>query len=129
MWDKEETQKVRTGKRFDGLYESVNKKTRSILIDINVNKSYIDITGTRQTVSSGTSAGLIPTGQTIPLCNIYDMGGNVWEWTTESCSYNYAPYTARGGGYNDEYIYRSAGRRQYAINTDDDLGFRITLFL
>ena len=29
---------------------------------------------------------LVPTGQTTPVCNIYDMGGNVYELTTESYS-------------------------------------------
>ena len=38
----------------------------------------------KQTKANGTST-LIPTGQTTAVNNIYDMGGNVWEWTTESC--------------------------------------------
>ncbi|MFR5153779.1 MAG: hypothetical protein ACLTF2_04520, partial [Clostridia bacterium] len=44
--------------------------------------SYTDITGARQTKASYSEV-LVPTGQTTPVCNIYDMGGNVWEWTTE----------------------------------------------
>ena len=47
--------------------------------------SYTDITGASQTKSSN-SPVLVPTGQTTPVCNIYDMGGNVFEWTTEFCS-------------------------------------------
>ena len=40
--------------------------------------SYTDITGASQTKSSN-SPVLVPTGQTTPVCNIYDMGGNVFE--------------------------------------------------
>ena len=42
---------------------------------------YTDIKGAKQTKNSTV---LVPTGQTTPVCNIYDMGGNVYEWTTES---------------------------------------------
>ena len=45
--------------------------------------SYTDITGARQTKAKNSNV-LVPTGQTTPVCNIYDMGGNVLEWTTES---------------------------------------------
>ncbi len=40
---------------------------------------------------------LIPTGQTTAVNNIYDMGGNAEEWTTESYSYTSYPITRRGG--------------------------------
>ena len=34
-------------------------------------------------------------------CNIYDMAGNTYEWTTESSSYTSYPCTLRGGRYNN----------------------------
>ena len=46
---------------------------------------------------------LVATGQTTPVCNIYDMGGNVWEWTTESSSIAYGPCANRGGSYGDPF--------------------------
>ena len=49
----------------------------------NTTFSYTDITGASQT-KENESKVLVPTGQTTPVCNIYDMGGNVLEWTTES---------------------------------------------
>ena len=58
--------------------------------------SYTDITGASQTKAEGSNV-LVPTGQTTPVCNIYDMGGNVWEWTTESYSDTDYPYAIRGG--------------------------------
>ena len=66
----------------------------------NTTFSYKDITGARQTKASG-SWVLVPTGQTTPVCNIYDMGGNVWEWTTESYSYSNNPSANRGGYYGN----------------------------
>ena len=73
---------------------------------------------------------LVATGQTRPVCNIYDMGGNVWEWTTESYSYVIGPCAERGGCYSDIFAKYPAGSR--AINSslaDDSSGFRLTLFM
>ena len=64
--------------------------------------SYTDITGASQTKASNSQV-LVPTGQTTPVCNIYDMGGNVWEWTTESYSGTLGPYTKRGGSVNNNF--------------------------
>ena len=64
--------------------------------------SYMDITEGSQTKASG-SGELVPTGQTTPVCNIYDMGGNVTEWTTESMSLASYSYTRRGGNYNTNF--------------------------
>ena len=83
----------------------------------------------KQTKANGTST-LIPTGQTTAVNNIYDMGGNVWEWTTESYSRTFSPYTLRGGIYNDSFALRPAGYRIYGFDAAyDDSGFRLTLFL
>ena len=95
----------------------------------NITFSYTDITGASQTKASGSEV-LVPTGQTTPVCNIYDMGGNVWEWTTESFSDTGGPYARRGGSYNSLFATYPAGYRRnisddaYAVN-----GFRLTLFM
>ena len=95
----------------------------------NTTFSYTDITGASQTKSSSSSV-LIPTGQTTPVCNIYDMGGNVLEWTTESCSYKFSPYAMRGGDGSGKFAHDAAG---YRINNPGDaygnVGFRLTLFM
>ena len=83
----------------------------------------------KQTKAYGTST-LIPTGQTTAVNNIYDMGGNVWEWTTESCSYMSGPYTVRGGSCDDSFANGPAGyRANVSGDANDAYGFRLTLFL
>ena len=76
------------------------------------------------------SSLLVATGQTTPVCNIYDMGGNVWEWTTESYSNTNSPYAERGGGYLGIFANSPAGYRYfYSVSANDRDGFRLTLFM
>ena len=73
---------------------------------------------------------LVATGQTTPVCNIYDMGGNVWEWTTESYSLTSTPYAKRGGSCFNGFAIGPAGYRYgNSDNADVGLGFRLTLFM
>lgn len=91
--------------------------------------SYTDITGASQTKSSN-SPVLVPTGQTTPVCNIYDMGGNVFEWTTESCSSTDFPYAMRGGSYDRNFaLYPAGNRLSRSDDADANDGFRLTLFM
>ena len=91
--------------------------------------SYTDITGASKTKEKNSSV-LVPTGQTTPVCNIYDMGGNVWEWTTESYSLTSTPYAKRGGSCFNGFAIGPAGYRYgNSDNADVGLGFRLTLFM
>ena len=95
----------------------------------NTTFSYTDITGASQT-KENESKVLVPTGQTTPVCNIYDMGGNVWEWTTESFSDTYTPYVQRGGCFIVNFATYPAGNRfNGSVIADADVGFRLTLFM
>ena len=91
--------------------------------------SYTDITGATKTKASDSEV-LVPTGQTTPVCNIYDMGGNVWEWTTESFSNTSDPYAKRGGNYSNDFANYPAGSRDDGSDNANDVdGFRLTLFM
>ena len=95
----------------------------------NTKFSYTDIIGASQTKAES-SIVLVPTGQTTPVCNIYDMGGNVYEWTTESYSGTNSPYAKRGGGYLNSFATYPAGSRDDSSGgAYDNNGFRLTLFM
>ncbi len=76
---------------------------------------------------AGTSQQL-NTGLTTQFCNIFDMGGNEAEFTTELNPGTSETVVVRGGHYNNRGPagYRWDSRSGYA---DIDLGFRATLFL
>ena len=62
-------------------------------------------------------------------CNIYDMSGNVMEWSTETYTDNNTPCTKRGGYYSSSHDYtahRTYYRTNYSANT---LGFRTIIYL
>ena len=70
----------------------------------------------------------LPTGKTTPKCNIYDMGGNVVEFTTEVIPSTSEPVVFRGGYSGDT---NPAGQR-YDTTTSSGgsvYGLRATLFL
>ena len=79
-------------------------------------------------IKAANKAESLLTGKTTPKCNIYDMGGNVAEFTTEvmpSCS---EPVVLRGGGY----LYNRPAGQRFDRNTSDAYsygGLRATLFL
>ena len=57
-------------------------------------------------------------------CNIYDMAGNVYEWTTETSSKTSEPCNFRGGSYNGKGS-STAGRSNVSINySHETLGMR-----
>ena len=91
--------------------------------------NYHDINGLLQTKANGADI-LIPTGETTAVCNIYDMGGNDWEWTTEECSGS-SPYVGRGGSLGYIYAGDPSGFRVYASTTaeGETISFRVTLFM
>ena len=96
----------------------------------NTTFSYTGLNGEIKTKESG-SGVLVPTGQTTPVCNIYDMGGNVAEVTSESCGNSSSTNdTARGGHYSKAYTNEPAGERFHDYITPYYFyGFRVALFM
>ena len=82
--------------------------------------------------SSYSNSILLTTGGTEQsnVMNIYDIAGNVWEWTLEKTSNTGSPCAYRGGSFDDAgSFYRAANR----INGSTDfsisyVGFRVSLF-
>ena len=61
---------------------------------------------------------------------IYDLAGNVWEWTLEYTSRSSVPCAGRGGNYDDSGSDYPAAYRSYNDTTSygDYLGFRVSLY-
>ena len=98
----------------------------------NTSVTYKDITDESkpEKTKAENSLLLVATGQTTPVCNIYDMGGNIWEMTTESYSSTNYPCAERGGNYYFFFAGSPAGNRgAYSDNANDPIGFRLTLFM
>ena len=61
---------------------------------------------------------------------IYDLAGNVWEWTLEYTSYSSIPCASRGGNYrSDGSTYPAACRfSSLTTNYNNNIGFRVSLY-
>ena len=99
------------------------------------NVTYTDANGASKTKAAGTATRL-QTGVTTAKCNIYDMGGNVAEYTTElnplTNGDNDATVVLRGGAWGTAtWLNGAAGFRWdvYSGSASDDRGFRATLFI
>ena len=88
-------------------------------------KQVVDSTG--KEIKAKDTAQRLTTGQTTAKSNIFDMGGNVTEFTTEINPGTGEPVVLRGGNYNlNNY---PAGYRFDNIAGISYYGFRATLFL
>ena len=62
-------------------------------------------------------------------CNIFDMAGNCFEWTTETYSSSGAPCVYRGGGYFNSYYCTSSRSLNITSNANSSNSFRPLLYL
>ncbi len=85
-------------------------------------------TSTSEPQTTGTNI-LNATKKVDKQCNIFDMAGNCWEWTTETYSDSNSPCVFRGGNYFNSGCYTSS---RYSYNTsgaDSGYSFRPLLYL
>ncbi len=76
-------------------------------------------------VQGNYSGALMKTGLTVPVCNIYDMGGNLFEYSSEHCG---AVWVPRGGGFGAER--RPASTRHSTLaKSYVNCGFRPVLYI
>jgi len=75
---------------------------------------------------------LLSTGasETFSKQGIYDLAGNVWEWTLEYTALSSYPCALRGGGYTNSGSTNPAAYRgnYYTLNYYGDIGFRLSLY-
>ena len=62
--------------------------------------------------------------------NIYDIAGNVREWTLEKTTNSDSPCSGRGGNYNNDGSNNPASCRNYGTTSGSDyrIGFRPALY-
>ena len=90
-------------------------------------KNVKDSTG--KIIKAANKAERLSTGKTTPKCNIYDMGGNVIEFTTEVMPSTSEPAVFHGGDYYGN-VYPAGQRIDGSTSgATSRLGFRATLFL
>ena len=91
--------------------------------------NFKDING-NEFIKSNTDVYLIKTGSSeqTKTKNIYDIAGNVAEWTMETTKNNVN--IARGGAFNSTIAQLAAARYAYQNNTaSSNVGFRISMYV
>ena len=94
--------------------------------------TYANGTSTKVSASSSSNSILLTTGASdkCKKMNIYDLAGNVWEWTLEYTAFTSSPCAGRGGYcYYDGSNSPASCRDYYGTTSSYDLiGFRSSLF-
>ena len=87
---------------------------------------------TRYSWQNSLNGTLLQTGSTKDKqCNIFEMAGNVFEWTTETAYNSAGPATARGGDCQDNrtYMCRRDGVSTSNLTEGHRLGFRPIIYI
>ena len=95
--------------------------------------TYANGTSTKVSASSNSNSILLTTGasDTCKKMNIYDLAGNVYEWTLEYPANAYSPSALRGGSCNDTNVSGDPASNRLGVsttNSNGSIGFRSSLF-
>ena len=119
------------GNYFDNLWNITNANSKYAILNTS-NYTLGDWMSGAYGAKGSSKSILLSTGasDTFSKQGIYDLAGNVWEWTLEYTSYSSFPCASRGGGYNDNGGDSPAvERRGYnTTNCDYSIGFRGALY-
>ena len=113
------------GNYYDNLWNITNSQAKYLIFS---EKIFNNCPKSKEAIS----AILLTTGssENFSLMNIYDLAGNVWEWTLEKTFEDRYPCARRGGGFVSDGSTLSASNRFNGITSDSygNVGFRISLF-
>ena len=119
---------INRGKYAD--YKSYTLSTTWTPYNQTTSNNFVNVSSVKQ-VQSGSDGILLTTGasDTCKKMNIYDLAGNVWEWTLEYSNYSYGPCVIRAGSGIDSDSEPPTYRMfDYTTNKYGLLGFRVSLF-
>ena len=120
---------INRGKYAD--YKSYSLSTTWTPYNQTTSNNFVNSSSVKQTQSEGNGI-LLTTGasEACKKMNIYDLAGNVWEWTLEYTASTVYPCAFRGGYYGRSGSSSPASYREYKDTTHSYFcfGFRFSLF-
>ena len=118
------------GNYSNNLWNITNENSKYAIL--NTSNYTLDWTSGAYGVKGSSKEILLSTGasETFSKQGIYDLAGNVWEWTLEYTASSRYPCAKRGGYYFDDGSSNPAANRNsdYTTNYLDYLGFRLLLY-
>ncbi len=119
---------INRGKYAD--YKNYTLSTTWTLYNEETSNNFVK-NGVKQVQSEGN--GILLTTGASDACkkmNIYDLAGNVFEWTLEYSTFTYSPCASRGGNYDNDGSYGPASYRYGypTTSSNNSIGFRPSLF-
>lgn len=120
---------INRGKYAD--YKSYRLSTTWTPYNQTTSNNFVNSNSVKQVQSNGNGI-LLTTGASddCQKMNIYDLAGNVWEWTLEYTSDTFTPCAIRGGSYGYSGSYGPASSRYGSdtANSYGNVGFRESLY-
>ena len=118
------------GNYSNNLWNITNENSKYAIL--NTSNYTLDWTSGAYGVKGSSKNILLSTGASDDFSKqgIYDLAGNVWEWTLEYTAHSSYPCAIRGGNFNYNGSNYPAANRYYSFTTvySSDFGFRLSLY-